>query len=259
MKYTQVTEIPGQKATLEQLSMMITRYNLARVNTENLDIVEIACGSGIGLGYLAQYSKSVVGGDVDKILTSIAKTNNSEFSNVTVLELDAHNLPFKDNTFDALVIFEAIYYLIDINKFVKESLRVLKPNGKIIISTVNCLWDGFNPSPFSIKYYTPNELFDLFNKENYIEYDLLLGFYDSHIGSNKIISTIKKIAVKLNLIPKTMNGKKFLKWFFYGKLFDIPKILNNKFAPIQELQNIKNVIKENIKFYKQNYLIIKFK
>ena len=259
MIFTQVTEIPGQKATLEQLSMMITRYDLARAHSHDLDIVEIACGSGIGLGYLANSAKSVVGGDVDNALTVIAKINNSEYSNVTVLELDAHNLPFNDHVFDVLVIFEAIYYLKDINKFVQETRRVLKPNGKIVISTVNSLWHGFNPSPFSIKYYTPNELLDLFNNENHEEYELLLGFYDSPQGSNKIKSIIKKVAVKLNLIPRTMNGKKYLKWFFYGKLYDIPKVLDNEIAPKQELHSIKNVKNENLVYYKQIYLIIKFK
>jgi ubiquinone/menaquinone biosynthesis C-methylase UbiE len=259
MIFTKVTEIPGQKASIEQLSMMITRYDLARLHSRHLDIVEIACGSGIGLGYLANYAKSVVGGDIDEELISIAKTNNIEYSNVTVIELDAHNLPFNDNAFDVLIIFEAIYYLKDIKKFVQETLRVLKPKGKIVISTVNCLWHGFNPSPFSIKYYTPTELLDLFKNEKQLEYDLLLGFYDSPKGSNRIKSMIKKIAVKLNLIPKTMNGKKYLKWFFYGKLYNIPKVLNNEIAPMQVLKNIKNIKNEDVINYKQIYLVINLK
>lgn len=259
MAYTQVTESPGQKATKEQLSMMITRYDLARIHSNNLDIIEIACGSGFGLGYLAKHAASVVGGDIDYELISIAKESNKNFKNVSIHQLDALSLPFDDDSFDVLIIFEAIYYLDDINKFIKESLRVLKPNGKIIISTVNCLWYAFNPSPYSIKYYTPYELLNLFKKENYIEYELLLGFYDYPTGLNLIKSTIKSIAVKFNLIPKTMEGKKYLKWVFYGKLFDIPKILNDEISSKYLLHNIKGIENKDYIYYKQLYLIIKLK
>jgi len=36
------------------------------------------------------------------------------------------------------------------------------------------------------------------------------------------IATIKRIAVTLHLIPKTMKGKEFLKRTFFGKLIPLP-------------------------------------
>jgi hypothetical protein len=38
----------------------------------------------------------------------------------------------------------------------------------------------------------------------------------------KTIANIKKIAVPLHLIPKTMKGKEFLKRIFFGKLVPLP-------------------------------------
>jgi len=38
----------------------------------------------------------------------------------------------------------------------------------------------------------------------------------------KIIATIKKMAIALHLIPKTMKGKEFLKRIFFGKLIPLP-------------------------------------
>ena len=40
--------------------------------------------------------------------------------------------------------------------------------------------------------------------------------------SGKLISFIKKWAVSLRLVPKTMKGKEFLKRVFFGKLQELP-------------------------------------
>jgi hypothetical protein len=38
----------------------------------------------------------------------------------------------------------------------------------------------------------------------------------------KTVALIKRIAVALHLIPKTMKGKEFLKRIFFGKLISLP-------------------------------------
>jgi len=43
--------------------MLVARYALARDRGAGKDILEVACGSGIGLGFLARQAKWVVGGD----------------------------------------------------------------------------------------------------------------------------------------------------------------------------------------------------
>ena len=82
-KFNLVTEAPGQRATQEQLSMMMTRYNLAKEYSINKDIIEIACGSGTGLGYLSEFAKTVVGGDIDQELLEIANYNNCNINNIS--------------------------------------------------------------------------------------------------------------------------------------------------------------------------------
>jgi len=46
-------------------------------------------------------------------------------------------LPFKDNFFDIVSANQIIEHLIDVDKFVKEINRVLKPKGYIVLSTEN--------------------------------------------------------------------------------------------------------------------------
>jgi len=46
----------------------------------------------------------------------------------------------------------------------------------------------------------------------------------------KIIAIIRKIAVTLHLIPKTMKGKEFLKRIFFGKLIPLPPEIKDGIA-----------------------------
>ena len=250
--FTNVTEQPGQKATKEQLQIMITRYNLAANYCENKDVLDVACGSGIGLDYISQKAKMVVGGDIDLKLVEIAKNNYIDNSKVTVLHLDALNLPFETNSFDVVLLYEAIYYLPNVEQFLREAKRVLRKNGKLIISTVNCQWHGFNPSPFSTKYWSAQEMSNLLQSYNYTP-SVLIGFLDKPDGSNSLVSAIRRIAVKLKLIPNTMEGKERLKRLFYGSLQPIPAKIYENMAVIEPLKPYDSSI--DLTFYKQLYIM----
>ena len=253
VNYSNVTEIPGQKATSSQLSMMMTRYHLAKLHSVNKDVLEVACGSGTGLGYISEAARSVVGGDIDVELVKIATNNYDGTSNVKVQILDAQNLTFSDNSFDLILLFEAIYYIPDVDAFIAEALRVVRPGGKIIIATVNCDWHGFNPSPYSVKYYQGKELLTMF--EGKAKSELLVGFKDMPTGSNYYTSQVRRIAAKFGLIPNTMKSKEKLKRLFYGKLKPIPIVLYEGLAKVETLIPYEDV-KDNDRFYKQLYLVV---
>lgn len=248
--FTHVTEQPGQKATKEQLSIMITRYDLAAHHSEGKDVLEVACGSGTGLDYIAQKANKIIGGDIDTKLVEIAKNNYKDNNKVTVLHLDALNLPFETNAFDVVLLYEAIYYLPNVDQFLKEVKRVLRKNGKLIISTVNCQWHGFNPSPFSTKYWSVQEMSQLLQTYNYTP-SVLIGFLDKPNGS--FVSLIRRTAVKLKLIPDTMEGKERLKRLFYGSLQPIPAKIYENMAVIEPLKPYDSSI--DVTLYKQLYII----
>ena len=153
---------------------------------------------------------------------------------VTVIQADAQSLPLDDNSFDVVLLYEAIYYIPEAEKFVSEAKRVLRENGVLIICTVNKEWSGFNPSPFTCKYYSGPELYDLMSQS--FSKTKLYGAYPTSTGSvlGKIISLIKKVAVTFHLIPKTMRAKEFLKRIFFGKLLPIPRELEEGMAEYEE-------------------------
>jgi ubiquinone/menaquinone biosynthesis C-methylase UbiE len=144
---------------------MYTRYRFAADFCRDKEVLEVACGSGQGLGYLARYAKKIVGGDCDD---NILKYATSYYRNsIEIHKLDAHSLPFEDNSFDVIILYEAIYYLADPNKFIKEAKRILRENGLLIIGAANREWAGFNPSPHSYTYFSANELFSFLTAEGF--------------------------------------------------------------------------------------------
>jgi len=107
-------------------------------------------------------------------------------------------------------------------KFVTEAYRVLRKGGLLLIATVNKDWSEFNPSPFSTRYFSVPELGKLLQNDGF-----KVEFYGAFSTTpktpkQKIISNIRKTAVALHLIPKTMKGKELLKKIFYGKLIPFP-------------------------------------
>ena len=88
----------------------------------------------------------------------------------------------------------------------------------MLIATVNKDWSEFSPSPFSTRYFSVPELGKLLQDNGFrVEF---YGAFSAipHGIKEKLISMIRKIAVALHLIPKTMKGKELLKKIFYGKL-----------------------------------------
>jgi len=211
--------MPGNRVSEENLQMLYTRYRWASGFVAEKEVLEVACGPGIGLGYLARKAKKVISSDYDWNIVRAAKRYYRQ--RVEILQSDAHHLPFKDNSFDVVMLFEAIYYLNHPHKFLAESRRVLKNRGFLLISTVNKDWIGFNPSPFSAKYFSVPELYNLL-EENGLEAQLFGNFPEEESTLSKYILLIRKMAVSLNLIPKTMKGKEKLKRLFYGNLLTLP-------------------------------------
>ena len=235
--YNVITEAPGTKASREQVERIYNRYCLAKQFSIEKDVCEIACGTGMGLPYLAKYANSVYGGDIDSKNIKIAKEvcSKTEFNEkISIEEIDAHNLPLDDNTYDLAFMFESIYYLEQASKFVSESHRILRENGVLMISTVNKDWKDFHPSPFTHKYYSVPELYDLL-KADFSKVEMYGAFPVGGAGIRyKIFSLLKRMAIKLHMIPGSLGKRAFLKRIFFGKLINLPDVLYDDMAKYDE-------------------------
>lgn len=228
--YTTITELPGDKGSKEQLARLYHRYHFASLFCKNKDVLEVACGAGIGLGCLAGVANKVVGCDIDKKILRYACDTYKDRENIEIRKADAHKLPFEENIFDVLLLYEAIYYLSQPERFIDEAKRVLRGDGTLIICTVNKNWSDFNPSPFSTEYFSGPELYQLLSRR--FANVAIYGAFPTSTSSikDKIVSLIKRTAVMLYLIPKTMEGKKYLKRIFFGKLMPVPSEVTDGMA-----------------------------
>ena len=229
--YRQVTELAGDEVTQQQIQRAVIRYGWAREKCIGLDVLEVACGTGQGLGCILDVARSVSACD---ITPEMAATASKLLGNRADIRCSAaEKMPWDNKCFDVIILFEAIYYLQDINAFFLEAKRLLRPNGKLLIVTCNKdLWD-FNSSPFAVQYYGVVELHDLV-KNHGLDPHLSVG---SPIGKSgirqRLLRPIKAAVSNLGLMPRTMRGKKLLKRLVFGSLQSMPTQLSMSDAPFE--------------------------
>jgi 2-polyprenyl-3-methyl-5-hydroxy-6-metoxy-1,4-benzoquinol methylase len=111
------------------------RYLFAGRYVQGKDVLDVACGSGVGTDYLRTAgARSVRGLDIDPqaVAFAAARYRDCEFA-----LCDATELCLPDKSVDIVVSFETIEHLHDQPKFIAECKRVLRPGGTFICSTPN--------------------------------------------------------------------------------------------------------------------------
>ncbi len=95
----------------------------------NQKILDIGCGTGEFSGLFNK--ESYTGIDINKEYINFAKTKKKK----NFLVMDATDLKFEDETFDAILVMAILHHLelAGVEKVLSEAKRVLKPNGKILI------------------------------------------------------------------------------------------------------------------------------
>lgn len=230
--YHSITEIPGQKASEEQTARIYHRYRFAKEFAKAKDVLEIACGSGIGLGFLSGIARSIVGGDIDEKNVKIAAGLYKD-TPIQIKEMDAHRLPYEDESFDLVLLFEAIYYLKSPQVFIKEAARVLRADGRLIICTVNKDWADFHPSQYSNAYFSVPELNNLLSID-FGEINAFGAFPVQMKGLNSfLLSRIKRTAVCFGLIPGSLSARAYMKRIFVGPLKPLPTQVFEGMAPYE--------------------------
>lgn len=212
--FLDVTELAGEPITSEQYDRLVHRYGWAARYCAGRDAVELACGSGAGLGLLAGVSRSFEAGDFSAAMLARVRRHYGE--RIPVRQFDAQAMPFPDGSKDVILIFEAIYYLADIGRFIRECRRVLRPGGQVVVVTCNKDLYDFNPSPHSQSYLGVRELAAEFGGMGFgVE---CFGYFPvtQVSGWQRLLRPVKRAAVAAGLMPKTMRGKRLLKRLVFG-------------------------------------------
>jgi ubiquinone/menaquinone biosynthesis C-methylase UbiE len=109
---------------------------LSKLNIHGEVMIDIGCSDGTVTKQLAESiaAKEVWGIDISEKSLMYAHSKG-----IKTLKLDINHemLPFPDNTIDVVTGIEIIEHLINPDNFYRESYRVLKDNGYLILSTPN--------------------------------------------------------------------------------------------------------------------------
>jgi 2-polyprenyl-3-methyl-5-hydroxy-6-metoxy-1,4-benzoquinol methylase len=112
----------------------IYRYQFAAPYVLRKRVLDIACGDGYGsAALLAAGAESVIGIDISEDICRRARRKYD----VDARSGSAEKIPLPSSSIDIVVSFETIEHLQQPEKFMDECVRVLAPQGMLIISTPN--------------------------------------------------------------------------------------------------------------------------
>ena len=93
--------------------------------------LEVGAGTGSISSLLGQ-PKVVFGTDL-----SVEMVRVMQMKGISGFQADAENLPVRNEVMDTIIGSEMIYYLDDPRQFFSEAYRILRPNGRLLLSSFN--------------------------------------------------------------------------------------------------------------------------
>ncbi len=119
----------------ERYCLRLYHQNVVGNDFEGKDLLEVGCGRGGGASYISRYfhPKSYIGLDLSKKAVKFCN-DNYEVPGLTFIRGKAEDLPFEDNSFDDVINVESSRGYSDMDSFLSEVHRVLKPNGHLLFS-----------------------------------------------------------------------------------------------------------------------------
>ena len=124
-------------------------YDRIPETIRNKDVLEIATGPGLLAKHVASASKTIIATDYSEGM--IAQAKKGVYPTKLRFEVaDATALPYEDDSFDAVIISNALHIIPEPERALREIDRVLRPDGVLIApnfvehkgTTVSRIWSG---------------------------------------------------------------------------------------------------------------------
>ena len=114
------------------------------------EVLELGCGWGRGVAHFQSDGIRYTGVDKNKVLIDELKIKHPDchFKEVTLPDLSA----FATHSFDHIIAFQVIEHIEDDELFLEEIHRILRPGGKLHLSTINRRF-SISRNPWHIREY----------------------------------------------------------------------------------------------------------
>ena len=170
---------------------------MKKVLTRNMTVLELACGTGLLSVRLAGSVKMLEATDFSEEMIRQAKTKMHS-SRLHFSVQDATRLPYALETFDAVVISNALHIMPDPEKALSEIRRVLKPDGILIAPTFTAADRLLGRFKIRMMELSGSKVFHKWTPEEYIKFLENHGFTvtDSEIYGGGLTLTYAEAKIK---------------------------------------------------------------
>lgn len=97
------------------------------------DVLDVGCGDGSVASVLAPYCRALTCIDSDERAVQAAGDRLASFAHASVQVADVHALPFRDASFDDVLLFHTLTYAEHPGRALAECARVLRPGGRVVV------------------------------------------------------------------------------------------------------------------------------
>ena len=97
------------------------------------DVLDVGCGDGAVASVLAPYCRTLTCIDNDERAVQAASDRLASHAQASVQAADAQALPFRDESFDDVLVFHTLTYAEQPGRALAECARVLRPGGRAVL------------------------------------------------------------------------------------------------------------------------------
>jgi SAM-dependent methyltransferase len=101
------------------------------------DVLDVGSGDGAGAAYVAPYCRSLTCIDTSPRMIEAARERLARHPRAEAQVADAHDLPFRNGSFDSVLLFHTLTYAEHPKRVVEECARVLRSGGRLVALTLD--------------------------------------------------------------------------------------------------------------------------
>src|SRR5437870_6017489 len=163
------------------------------------NVLELACGTGIVTRQLRKrltLGAKIVATDLNEAMLSYAKQKFESSETIEWKQADATDLPFADQSFDAVLCQFGVMFFPDKEQAAREAFRVLKRGGGFLFN----VWDAIEESELPLIAHTIISRFFDDNPPNF--YEIPFSFHDED-KIRELLSAAAFRNIQTSVIPMT--------------------------------------------------------